>query len=827
MKLLFTFFLCLMLVACIGANQSNISSQQLDVSLDPVTPDSSAYPAALMWKNGVPYLNVSRPEDSYLRGFNEEKTKLVWQAGKNQIEVNPVQMQFHFANTDKGETGILSFVVLTTSGQKYSLRLQLPPQLNHAFPIRLVETGNWFQHLTFHEFSLVPNNNVDKIVNIQGQLDWKAWHNSGSISLTLKPTEQIEISTIKPMWYNNTQAKDTVITHKNQKVLNLVMAYNLTVNQQVQWFNLDEKPINDIEVISKLSTVSFAAANNAWEIKLPEIGGRKHGSKTSTEALNKRTINDFSLINDSAIEQTVNLRFIHPNHAKIGFVPILRDTNGIQTGWPIQVSKNWHVRAGQPRLENDGAWIHSSISLKVPANSRHEFTYEIVHANWNGVPAASVAQLSLVGWGGNGFWLQSALGNWSEHFCFQPGRALRRSMITDIRPLFQKGMKNKSKNNGYEWTSNIGGGDIGLLHDENGRYIQWKQAKTEFHSLGPILSEVSVTEITADDSATLRSTFMMPRSDDLNRNYIKLEFEVLKPLAISRFALFQFGNDYYASGRSTSVIYGRGNKVNEPSQMLRPLQSTQIVKSASVPWLGNAPWAMLPAKFNPNDLRIGYGNRAVVLRDFSATINGEKLNNAWLHSFEVSDNNSAGNVNIELGIDPQITQLMPGDIINATVEVLALPASANFYVGKDANIKEIIKGTNGIQALTINEAVKNQVTIIRANGANVESTLPEITYAEAIQGFSVSGGQGWYPIKVIGLPRPTSVYWAEKVNTGYEPLGSSFDEEKEAQWNWQADNNTWNSVLSLRSLKKHEQIRRFKLIPRPALEDEETILLSK
>ncbi|MBU2877936.1 hypothetical protein [Aliiglaciecola lipolytica] len=827
MKIVFIPFICLMLVSCNSANQIYSSTAEINDSGNPVTPNSNAYPASLMWKNGVPYLNVDRPEDKHLRGFNQHKTALVWQVGQNKIEVNPINMQFHFGVKDKTQTSSLSFEIVTTAGDKYSLKLQLPPNVNHAFPIRLIETGNWFQYLSFHEFSLVPDNNVDQIIDVEGHLDWKAWHNSGSISLTLKSTKQVKISAINPVWSNQGQGINPAIKNKHKQNITLALAYNLTANQEVQWFDLEQTPVTDIKVVSKHSTVSFEAANNAWEIKLPEIEQSKRLSRTSLDVLNRTTTNRFSLSNDSAQAQTVNLRFIHPKHSKIGFVPILRDHNGIQTGWPIQVSKNWHVRAGLPRIENDGAWIHTSISLKVPAKSHHNYTYEIVHANWNGVPAASVAQLSLVGWGGNGFWLQAALGNWSEHFCFQPGRALRRSMITDIRPLFQKGMKNKSDDKGYDWTSNIGGGDTGLLHDENGRYIQWKQAKTEFHSLGPILSEVSIAEITTNDSATLRSTFIMPRSDDLNRSYIKLEFEVLKPLAISRFALFQFGTDYYASGRSLSVKYGQGNKVDELSQQLTPLQSAKQIKSAAVPWPGNAPWALLPAQLNPHNLRTGYGNRAAILRDFNATIAGKKLNNAWLHSYEVGDNNEAGNVNIELGIDPQITQLMPGDIINATVEVLALPASANFYVGKDANIKEIIKGTNGIQALTINEAVKNQVTIIRADGTNVESTLPEITYAEAIQGFSVSGGQGWYPIKVIGLPRPTSVYWAEKVNTGYEPLGSSFDEEKEAQWNWQADNNTWNSVLSLRSLKKHEQIRRFKLIPRPALEDEETILLSK
>lgn len=818
MKFLVIPLLCLILAACSSTQPHSLWSQPFAVPLKSILPDTSAYPASLMWKNGVPYLNVSRAEDSYLHGFNELKTQLVWQAGQQQIEVNPVAMQFYFGDLDNKQTKTLSFAVLTTTGEQYSLTLQRPPKLNHAFPIRFIETGNWFQYLSFHEFTLIPDNKVDRIINIAGKLDWKAWHNSGSLSLLLKPTKQLQISAIKPIWSGKEHAIDTAMSAKTKQGVTLSLAYKLAENQQVEWFNEPQKPVNGVSIVSKQASVSFAAANNAWHVKLPNLAQRKTQSRTAIDTLNRRTSNRFTVVNDSAEEQTVNLRFIHPNHGKIGFVPILRDHNNQQTGWPIQVSKNWHVRAGLPRIDNDGTWIHTSISLKVPAKSSYNYSYEIVHAYWNGVPAASVAQLSLVGWGGNGFWLQAALGNWSEHFCFQPGRALRRSMITDMRPLFQKSMKNKSNDTGYDWTSNIGGGDTGLLHDENGRYIQWKQATTEFHSLGPILSEVSVAEITSNDAATLRSTFVMPRSDDINRNYIKLEFAVLKPLAISRFALFQFGTDYYASGQSLSVKYGRGDHVNENTQQLRPLQSTQKIKTASAPWLGNAPWALLPAELNPKNLRTGYGNRAAILRDFSATIGGETRSNAWLHSYEVSSSSEAGNVNIELGIDPQIKQLMPGDTINATIEVLTLPASADYYVGNDAITQKIINAANGIQALTINEAVNNQVTIIKADGTKLNSTLPEITYADAKQGFSVSGGQGWYPIKITGLPQPSSVYWAEAINAAYVPLGKRFAEEVEGQWNWQPDSHTWNSILSLRSLPDNNSARRLKLMPRSATE---------
>ena len=89
----------------------------------------------------------------------------------------------------------------------------------------------------------------------------------------------------------------------------------------------------------------------------------------------------------------------------------------------------------------------------------------MTYARWGGVPAASHAQLCLIGWGHNQFWDQSAIGSFGESICYEPGRVQRRCFIDDVRPLMtlpEPGAKL------YGWAENAGGGDFLVWIDPQG-----------------------------------------------------------------------------------------------------------------------------------------------------------------------------------------------------------------------------------------------------------------------------------------------------------------------------------------------------------------------
>ena len=115
----------------------------------------------------------------------------------------------------------------------------------------------------------------------------------------------------------------------------------------------------------------------------------------------------FTVRNDSERETTLPIMFVDERPPAItGFTPLLCDVDGTPTGIPVQISKNWHAQPEKGVLRHQGPWFHGCTFVRLPPRSQREFSFSIAYARYGGVPAASHAQLSLIGWGHNQFWDQ-------------------------------------------------------------------------------------------------------------------------------------------------------------------------------------------------------------------------------------------------------------------------------------------------------------------------------------------------------------------------------------------------------------------------------------
>jgi hypothetical protein len=136
-----------------------------------------------------------------------------------------------------------------------------------------------------------------------------------------------------------------------------------------------------------------------------------------------------------------------------GLSAILRDMAGNPTGIPIQLSKNWHTKPGLYR----GPWYRGLTMFTIPASQTVKLEYTSVNALWGGVPAASHAQLCLVGWGSNQLWEESAIGAWGETICYEPDQGQVGGAVLDTRPLMVWSF-GKEPQKKWGWTANVGGG---------------------------------------------------------------------------------------------------------------------------------------------------------------------------------------------------------------------------------------------------------------------------------------------------------------------------------------------------------------------------------
>ena len=65
----------------------------------------------------------------------------------------------------------------------------------------------------------------------------------------------------------------------------------------------------------------------------------------------------------------------------------------------------------------------------------HELDFTVASSKWGETYAVPHSQLSLVGWGTNQQWDQSAMGCWGEAITYDPNLTLNRSMVDDVRPF--------------------------------------------------------------------------------------------------------------------------------------------------------------------------------------------------------------------------------------------------------------------------------------------------------------------------------------------------------------------------------------------------------
>lgn len=233
-----------------------------------------------------------------------------------------------------------------------------------------------------------------------------------------------------------------------------------------------------------------------------------------------------------------------------GVSAILRDANGEPTGIPVQLSKNWHndpsggVYAGQ--------WFHGITQLRLPPGSTYDLELTLAYGHWGGVAAASHAQLSLIGWGGNSLWEQSAMGAWGESICYDPDQAQASATVTDVRPVMVTGMGNRPK---WGWTQNMGGGDFFRFFDLKGNRLVHKAMRTMHYKYGPCLTEVTYAgEI--QDGLRHQMTVGLGRTDDLVRGTYRIRLDVDEAMDFSRFVIFQVGSDTYNFTRERKFAVG-------------------------------------------------------------------------------------------------------------------------------------------------------------------------------------------------------------------------------------------------------------------------------
>lgn len=458
-----------------------------------------------------------------------------------------------------------------------------------------------------------------------------------------------------------------------------------------------------------------------------------------------------TLRNEGDLPAAARLLFTQEKHLPItGFTPMLCDPDGTPTGLPVQVSKNWHRRPEKGALPHDGTWFHGFAWVRVPPRSRRDLVFQMVHARHGGVFAASLAQLSLIGWGHNQFWDQAAVGSFGESICFEPGRVQRRCFITDVRPLLALSREPKAKR--WGWAENAGGGDCLLWLDAAGRYQPMKATRTEYRAHGPFLAGARYAEETAGGEIAARMEVSVPAANDHLRTFLRLRYDVRQPVRWRRLAFFQLGADFYNEVPARRVALGDAAGLREEWE---PRRARDEYDRAGVPLTGDGAWVSVHgverARLTKGQAAAG---RGFILRSWRAVLGGKPAA-PHLSTFGTEWGRGNHRTAVELAPPPGLAALAPGDFVEAELELVVFPADASAYYGPDTAFREALERDADTGRLVQREAAGNALKCIAGRGT-VLKAYPLVIAVDAEQRAAVTfeGGLGHIPVTFTGLVRP-------------------------------------------------------------------------
>ncbi|NQT17754.1 MAG: hypothetical protein HQ582_33670, partial [Planctomycetes bacterium] len=491
--------------------------------------------------------------------------------------------------------------------------------------------------------------------------------------------------------------------------------------------------------------VSYDRAFGWHQIRLRNDGNTAGYSQSSNDRIERVAL---AIENRSAHTRTVRLNFAKglPGSGGVfgvtGLSAILRDQDGYPLGVPVQISKNWHTRKLGRYL---GPWYRGLTMLRVPGETAVELEYTSVNALWGGVPAASHAQLSLVGWGNNQLWEQSAVGSWGESICYEPDQGQRGGAVLDTRPLMVYGMGSEPQRK-WGWTCNVGGADFLVYYDAAGKK-QWNsRMRTRRRRACPVLTEVTYAGESHDGKIGLKYTVSLCRTDDVTRGTYHFRYDVRQPVTFSRLVFFQCGGDDYSYTGEKKFAWGNENGC------VREWETAwggNRYKTEPVELTGRVPWVSMHEAVSRAEGAEAWANRGVILRQWDARLDGRPAR-PWMAERGAKVRGRDTSL-LDLVPPPHIEKLRPGDYVEAVVAHVVVPQFADDYYGPNENLRNALRRDQNTWKMIYREALGSDLEVEVATGELARRSPTLIRAQRDRAEFSITGGLGYVPVTIARL----------------------------------------------------------------------------
>ncbi len=689
--------------------------------------------------------------------------------------------------------------------------------LTNSAPVEKYFTGveftNWHNRmkLTFHVRPTADISNGQLQFSVEIPAVYSELYNSGDIygfangadkGFSIKEGITADELVVNGNTITVTTLPENLVAGKDYNVSIIVYAIENNLSTTYTDGALAETPINLLANQTAPNSDTQPTINyNADEgIHFLDIPREKLGAEFCNQENALQNI-ELTLINESNIEKTVRLCFRQlPSIGVTGFNSLITNENGDPSGFPLQVSKNWHRTT--PQLFS-GSWIKEYTEILLPANTVANINYTRTGAMWGETFSASSHQLSVTGSGiPKGGWLEAALGSFGETVTHSPDYQFGNSNVCDYRPFLVTNENYEGTSKECSWTGNVGGMDMWVYVNDSGERIYQKGTKTRFQRYSPNLTETSLSAFSSDDKLKLDYTFYLNRSDDYVRVYYKVKIKALEDTPFDRLDIFQMGGDTYNYYASRVVKYGDDSGVK--GEFNPTNNGSNKYTSAEVGLTGNRPWIWagdgIYTSGAGGDLGIDTNN-GLIVNDYSAQIGGVSANTPYFRerssSRGISSSTGVNPTSYCLVAPPGTTKLIAGDSIELIVETVILPKLAGDYYGPNTSFDNALSKYGNSVDLFLREVQGNTVEITSCENV-VDLVYPyTVNTINNTARIKMTGGKGYVPVIFSGLTDVKDPVLWKRTDGSWEIVDQSQHGKDFWQANYQSDTKTYDLIYNV------------------------------
>ncbi|UOG90781.1 MAG: cellulase family glycosylhydrolase [Candidatus Thiothrix sulfatifontis] len=707
----------------------------------------------LYWENGYPTRETGRRPQSWANQYARDNAILVVQTGYYSLalDCNKIKLTGYDALDGSDYVSALhedvtQFTPASLTLKAYQNGIEYTAtsgivQNGNESPVRLIESGQFLQR--YDDYGLVFTAADGTQLNVPGRLEISAWPEQLVFKLDFSNQEGSAVDIDRTV----IQLTSPAGKHYSSDVNGISATLGVRPHE-----DLEAAPLNPTAIVNKAVdlqtnkslTTQFDTATQALKVNLPIADVRY------PDHINR--VDEFLLEVTNPTENPLDIPLVFEENvprAITGTVMLLSDeTDGKPIGIPVQVSKNWHINGDTGiKAIHRGRWLRGSTYFTLAAGETRRFKLKVVFGYWAGVGAASHSQLSLIGWGGNWKWDESALGAWGESMTYDPTQHLGSAFMGDIRPAFTPSMANGGRHN---WTENVGGGDFLVYFDANNQYRWGKRLKTAYVWTGPNMTQVMYSGVTDDNRIRFDYTSRLVSTNDYQRRLHDYRYEFLQDVTSpKRLVFYQMAADWY-TGPAFDTFY-----VGDETGLLEQLSSNPGGNTYKGSFNFANRWLAIDDLTAAGSTAAGStptpkANRGIIQR--SSTLNGQDFP-VFMHQYGRTW--GSNRMFFDLAGESVSRSFRAGDVVEGEFEFILPPKQASNYWGSDDEFRNRLTAyTTPWQAVFDEYRYNNKMQVTVHSGTLLKNFPVEV--AAVHNGSSAiiadltiqSGGLGHVPIVV-------------------------------------------------------------------------------